>query len=465
MANPDLIVIGAGSAGLVAASTAARLGARVTLIESARVGGDCTWTGCIPSKALLHAAAVAGDAHSSPWTANTAIDQAAVMARVRGAIDSVYQRESPEKLAKIGVEVQAGSARFRDRHTVEVGGRVLTAPRFLISTGAVPSAPRLPGLESAGYLTYRDIFELERLPARLIILGGGAVGVELAQAISRLGSEVILVETADRLLPAADPEASRVIAAVLAGEGVQVHLGAAVEEVQRSGAAVTVQVGDLVLAADELLVATGRLPHTEGLDLHRAGVEMDGPAIRVDSKLRTSAAGIFGAGDVTGGLQFTHYAGWQGYAAARNALFPGSVEGVRTGLPWGIFTDPAVGQVGLLLTEALALHPGAIEHRLGLERVDRAETEGVRTGFVKLISDGGKKLLGASVVSPRADELINELSLAIEMGATLAELSRTIHVYPSYGFAIQDVAAGAGLSRAASGWRGGLTRRLVKRLR
>ncbi len=465
MADSDLIVIGAGSAGLVAASTAARLGAKVILIESDRVGGDCTWTGCIPSKALIHAAEVASESGGKTGTAATGVDGRAVMERVRVAIASVYQRETPEKLAKIGVQVLAGSARFRDPVTVEVSGSRLTAPRIVISTGAAPGVPPVPGLEEAGYLTHRNIFDLERLPPRLIVLGGGAIGVELAQAISRLGSEVSLVEQSDRLLPTADPDASRLIAGVLAAEGVDLHLGSAVEQVRRRGATVQVQVAGRQLEADALLVATGRRPLTEGLEPGRAGVLLDHGAIRVDHRLRTSVSGIYAAGDVTGGLQFTHYAGWQGYAAARNALFPGSVRGVRDGLPWAVFSDPAVAQVGQTLAEAMTRHPNAVEHRIGLDRVDRADTEAATVGFVKLISDRGDRLLGACVVSPRADELINELSLAIQLKATMSDLSRTIHVYPSYGLAIQDLAAAQRLARASSGWRGRVAGWFVDRLR
>ncbi|MHB8613638.1 MAG: FAD-dependent oxidoreductase [Candidatus Dormibacteraceae bacterium] len=188
-------------------------------------------------------------------------------------------------------------------------------------------------------------------------------------------------------------------------------------------------------------------------------------AVRVDSKLRTSAGAIFAAGDVTGGLQFTHYAGWQGYAAARNALFPGTVDGVRSGLPWAIFTDPAIGQVGQTLAEARQRHPKAIEHRIGLDRVDRAQADDSSIGFLKLVSDGGKKLLGASVVSPQAGELINELSLAIEMGAAVGDLAKTIHVYPTYGSAIQDLAAAVTLDRAVAGWKGDVLRWFIRRLR
>jgi len=463
MGEPDLIVIGGGSAGLVAAGTAARLGARVVLVEADRLGGDCTWTGCVPSKALIHAATVAHQGWAASWTTVTGIDQPAAMVQVRQAIAAVYERETPEALARDGVEVVSGPARFRDRHTVEVGDRTLTGRRIIICTGAAPTAPPVDGLEQAGYLTYRTIFSLERLPASLVVLGGGAVGVELAQSLSRLGSAVTLVEQADRLIPFADPDAGRLLAEVLIAEGIRLHLGAAVDRVHRQGASVVVETGERAIQADALLVATGRRAWTEGLGLERAGVRVDRGAVSVDQRLRTSAAGIFAAGDVTGGLQFTHYAGWQGYSAARNALLPSAVKGIRSGVPWTIFTDPAVGQVGQSLTEARARTCDATEHRIELGRVDRAQVEGTSTGFMKLVSDGHGKLLGASVVSPNAGELINELTLAIELGASIGDLAKAIHVYPTYGSGLQDLAAEISLDRATRGWRGGAVRWLIKR--
>ena len=285
------------------------------------------------------------------------------MADVKRAIASVCARETPEDSPRRAWKCWQGLAGFAIHRRSSWMARVLRVRWFFICTGAAPSAPPLAGLEDAGYLTYRTVFALERPPASLIVLGDGAVGVELAQALSRLGSMVTLVELAERLVPAADHEASDLMAGVLAGEGIQLHLGAGVDRVRRRGSSVVVEAGGRMLEADELPVATGRKLWTEGLGLVRAGVAVDRGAIRVDARLRTSAAGIFAAGDVTGGLQFTHYAGWQGYAAARNALFPGAVDGVRSGLPWTIFTYPAIGQVGNTLAEARERNPQAIEPR------------------------------------------------------------------------------------------------------
>ena len=461
----DLIVIGGGSAGLVAARTAARLGARVVMVEADRIGGDCTWTGCVPSKALIHAGTVVRQGRAASWTAIAEIDQPAVIAHVRQAIASVYERETPESLAREGVEVVSGTARFRDGRSLEVGERTLTAARVVICTGAAPYTPPVDGLAEAGFLTYRSLFSLERLPASLVVLGGGAVGVELAQSLSRLGTAVTLVEQSERLIPFADPEAGGLLGEVLVAEGVELHLGVSLDRVRRRGDAVVVEAGGQEIQADQLLVATGRRPRIEGLELERAGVRVERGAIRVDQRLRTSAPGIYAAGDVTGGPQFTHYAGWQGYAAARNALVPGGVRGLRSGVPWTIFTEPAIGHVGQTLAEARADDRHATERRIDLSRVDRAQADGLALGFLKLVSGRRGKLLGASIVSPNAGELINELSLAIDLGADVGSIAKTIHVYPTYGSGLQDVAADVSLGLATRGWRRGAIRWLLGRHR
>jgi pyruvate/2-oxoglutarate dehydrogenase complex dihydrolipoamide dehydrogenase (E3) component len=459
----DLVVIGAGSAGLVAATTAAWLGARVALIESERVGGDCTWTGCVPSKALIRTSQVTQQARSSPWTKLAEVDYPLAAEHVHRAVEAVYEHEAPARLAKLGIDMIEGPAEFRDAGTVQVGGRALAARRVVVCTGAAPVPPPIQGLADVDYLTYRTVFGLESLPERLIVLGGGPVGAELAQALARLGSSVTLVEQAPRLLPVADPDASKSLAEAFRADNVELVLGLSADRVHSVGRSVAVEAGGQLMKADAVLVAIGRQPWTAGLGLERAGVTQEHGAIRVDSRLRTKAAGIFAAGDVTGGLQFTHYAGWQGYAAARNALFPGSVRGIRTGIPWTVFTDPAVGQVGATFEQARKSNRAATCRRIDLDYVDRAQTDGTTNGFIKLVMDRAGKLLGATVVSPNAGELINELSVAIEAGATVGDLARSIHVYPTYGFAIQDLAGRISMGRATSGWKGRLLARLARR--
>jgi len=459
----DLIVIGGGSAGLTAAGFAARIGARV-LIAAEQLGGDCTWTGCIPSKALIRIARRAHDqlriGTTLIGTGEIRVDFPRAMAEVRAVIARVYSQETPEVLAGQGIDVAIGPVRFVDGGTIQTGERHIGAKHFVICTGAAPAIPQIPGLGRIPYLTYESIFDLNRLPATLIVLGAGATGIELAQAFARLGSSVTVIEKLSSVLPDLDPEAAATIQHGLESEGVTFQTSAVVTGVAMDGLRVTVEIDASQLKADSLLMATGRRPRVAALDLERAGVEVRDEAIHVDKNLRTSNPRVYAAGDVTGGFQFTHYAGWQGYVAARNALLPVAQEGLRPNIPWAVFTDPEYAQAGLSETQARAQLGSVIVHRLDLERVDRAQTEDEREGFLKLITDGRGKLVGATVVSRAAGETINELALAIEQGLNVSDLASTIHAYPTFGFAVQQLAAEASLEGAISGMRGKLARAL-----
>jgi pyruvate/2-oxoglutarate dehydrogenase complex dihydrolipoamide dehydrogenase (E3) component len=459
----DLIVIGGGSAGLTAADFAARLGATV-LIAAEELGGDCTWTGCIPSKSLLRIARIAHEQRdallSGIGAGEVAVDFPRVMAEVRGVIARVHAHETSEVLAQRGIDVAMGPVRFADAERIEVGERQIGAKHFVICTGAEPVIPAIPGLAGVPYLTYESIFDLNRLPPRMVIVGAGATGVELAQAFARLGSTVTLIDQRSSVLPDADQEAAKAIQRRLEAEGVELLLSAAVTAVAPAEREVAVQVGGKQPKADALLLATGRQPRIAGLELERAGVEVRDGAIGVDRNLRTTNRRVYAAGDVTGGFQFTHYAGWQGYVAARNALLPGAEDGVRETVPWAAFTDPEVAQAGFSEGQARAQFADIKVHRFELERVDRAQTEGEREGFLKLITDAKGKLVGATTVSRAAGETINELALAIERGLTVSDLASTIHVYPSFGFAVQQLAAEVSIEAATSGARGRVTRSL-----
>lgn len=462
----DLVVVGAGSAGLTAATMARRLGASVALVEAGRVGGDCTWTGCVPSKALIHAAKVlhqmrhADSVGLSP--APIEVDLASVMYRVREAIDRVYSHETPEALAEQGVEVVLGAARFRNAHTLDLDGRILHGRRFVICTGAEPSSPPIPGLCNVPTLTYENVFDMRELPPRLLVLGGGPLGVEFAQAFQRLGSSVTILEQEDRILSIADPEASAVLAEVFAREGMRLCTGSRVAGVVSTPEGIRVVTAEESFEGDRLLVATGRKPQVGGLDLDRIGVDYDARGIRVDGKLRTSRRHIYAAGDVTGGYQFTHYAGWQGYVAARNALLPGAGRGARDTVPWVVFTDPEIGQAGLTEREARERGEKARVHRWPVERIDRAQTVGERTGFLKLVARPDGKLLGATVMAAVAGEVTNELALAIQRGLKLGDLAKTIHAYPTYGLSIQQLCAAATTERFTRSSRAPLLRALVR---
>jgi pyruvate/2-oxoglutarate dehydrogenase complex dihydrolipoamide dehydrogenase (E3) component len=294
----------------------------------------------------------------------------------------------------------------------------------------------------------------------MIVVGAGATGVEIAQALARLGCKITLIDQRTSVLTEADPDAAAIIHRSLQSDGIDVQLSVVVNGVATSGAQVVVATDASRLNADALLLATGRRPRIAGLDLERAHIDIHDGSIRVDKHLRTTNPRVYAAGDVTGGFQFTHYAGWQGYVAARNALLPGTQEGLRPNIPWAVFTDPEIAQAGLSEAEARAQFTDVKVHRFELDRVDRAQTEDEREGFLKLVTRAGGKVIGATVVSMGAGETINELALAIDRGLTLSDLASTIHAYPTFGFAIQQLAAEAVFEAAATGIRGQAVRAL-----
>jgi pyruvate/2-oxoglutarate dehydrogenase complex dihydrolipoamide dehydrogenase (E3) component len=437
----ELVVIGGGAAGLGAARAGAAAGARTLLVSAGEIGGECTFTGCVPSKTLIEAAA-RGAAFPAAMTA------------VRAAVAAIAATETAEVLAREGVEVRRGQAAFLSPREISVDGRVLRARRFVVATGSRPAIPPVPGLADTIYLTNETIFGLDELPGRLAVLGGGAVGCELAQAFARLGSKVTLAEAAPRLLPAADPAASAVVEEVFRAEGISVRTGVAAASVKPNDNGVTlVLASGEETAADRLLVATGRQPVAAHLGLENAGVRLDKRGyIATDGYLATTAPGVYAAGDVTGRMPFTHAAHAMGRLAARNALRrrwspPGAFA---TGaIPWVVFTDPEVAQVGLTEAQAAAAQAGARVAYLPASEADRAVIAGRTEGFVKIIAGrrrvlgntGGGLVLGATIVAARAGEMIHEPALAMRTGMFTGRLAQTVHAYPTWSLAIQQTAA------------------------
>jgi pyruvate/2-oxoglutarate dehydrogenase complex dihydrolipoamide dehydrogenase (E3) component len=466
----DLVIIGAGSGGLSAAGFAAQLGARVALVEKDRIGGDCTWSGCVPSKTLLKTAKVVHEMRTANRyglpTAEPRVDLKAVMAHVQEVIDAIAEEESPEALRADGIEVVQGHGRFGAPHTLLVGDTTLAARRFLITTGAHPFVPPIPGLDRVDYLTYETIWELETLPHHLLVVGGGPIGSEMAQAFRRLGAEVTLLASRDRLLPRDDPQASRVLATVFEEEGIRLLFEARAEVVWKDEAGIHVGASGNGLVGDALLLATGRRPNVDGLDLDNAGVAYSAEGIQVDDNLRTSQRHIYAAGDCTGGLQFTHYASWQAVMAARNALLPGSSKGVSNQVPWTTFTDPEVAHIGLTEPQARQQFGEAVMTcNWPMARVDRARTEGDISGFIKLVHKKDGTLLGATIVAARAGEVIHEWIVALHEGIKVGDLSNAIHVYPSYSVAGQQATAAIRIDRLLSGTSGRLVRGLAHVMR
>ena len=462
----DLAILGGGAAGLAAADFALSLGLRVALIERTRPGGDCTWSGCVPSKTLLQSARVAQTVRRASLYGVAAgppeVDFKAVMARVHAVIAEVYAAESPEALRRKGIDVALGEAAFTGPRTLRVGSWELSARRYLLATGARPVIPRITGLRDVPYLTYQTVWELAALPEHLIVLGGGPIGCELAQAFRRLGSEVTLGEAAARLLPQADADAGEALAGVFQDEGITLHLGKPVTLAAQVGDAVHLIAGDSEINGSALLVAVGRGPVTDSLGLEVAGVAADAKGIKVNTNLRTANRRIYAAGDCLGSYQFTHYAGWQGVTAVRNAFLPGNVAGLRQSVPWTVFTDPEVAQAGIDETQARELHGERVKTLTRpITADDRAHTDGVTTGFVKLVYLENGRLLGASLVAPRAAEMLQEWVVALERGLKVGDLAGVIHVYPGYALSNQQAAYQVRLENLMQGRFGGLIRRLA----
>lgn len=448
----DLIVIGGGSAGLVAAGIAAALGARVALVDKERLGGDCLWTGCVPSKSLIAAARAA---HLTRHLGTLGlsgqlgpVDLGAVMDRVQGVIQAVYRGEDAEALRRRGVDVQFGDVGFRSPKVVAVSGRPLRGRSFLICTGSSPAVPDLDGLPESGYLTNETIFGLRELPGHLIVAGGGPVGVEMAQAFRRLGSSVTVLAGERGLLPREDEEVGRAVEGLFAREGIAVRRSRLAGVARTTGGLAvrhSGQEGQGALQGDRLLVALGRRPNVAGLGLEQAGVRYDTRrGIAIDPYLRTSAPHIFACGDVTGPYRFTHAAGFQAAAAVRNALFPRLKSRARLDpMPWTTFTDPEVARVGQTEAEARRSNGGVLVLRAAFAHADRALAEGHTEGFVKLLVTPWRgRILGAHIVGPQAGELIQEVTLAMRNGLGVRALADTIHVYPTLAMAVQQAALG-----------------------
>lgn len=448
----DLVIIGGGSAGLTGATFAARLGARVALVEKRRIGGDCTWTGCVPSKALVKAAKVVHEARRASVfgiDASGRTDMTRVRAHLRNAIDRAYAAETPEVLEAHGISVFIGAAAFVDARTIRVGDRTLTADRVVIATGAHPIIPDVAGLSDVPFFTHETIFDNDVLPSHLVVLGAGPVGLEIAQAYRRLGAGVSIL--AEEFLPREEPEARALIEERLAAEGVRCLAGSATAA-RRDADGVTLSTTAGILTGDMLLVATGRKPNVAGLALERAGVDHSDAGIVVDASLQTSTRGIYAAGDVVGGLQLTHLAGWQCFHAVRNALLPGSARGFSDVVPRVTFTDPEVAHVGTTELAARAANGDDVRvHVLDVARTDRAICDGETDGFLKVVARADGRILGATIVASRAGEMIAELALAIQKRLSLADLAATIHAYPTWSTAVQQLASQVAIDGFAEG--------------
>jgi pyruvate/2-oxoglutarate dehydrogenase complex dihydrolipoamide dehydrogenase (E3) component len=436
----DLCVIGGGAAGLVVAAGAATLGAKVVLVEKNALGGDCLHYGCVPSKALIHSAKVAytlRDAQRFGIPARTpAIDLPTVMQRVQSVIRQIEPNDSPERFAELGVEVIFGAGQFTAPDAFSVDGRELRAKNFVIATGTRPAIPPLPGLEQIPYLTNETLFSIQEQIPHLLILGGGPIGCEMAQALARLGSRVNVFDLAPGLLPREDQDISAVVAERFKQEDIALHLGIKVIKIERQDSEIRVllehpQRGQYWLSGSHLLIAAGRKPNLEGLGLDKAGIELNNGRLVVDARLRTGNRHIYACGDIVGPYLFTHMAEHQAGVVLRNALFHWPSKARTHNIPWCTYTDPELARVGLSESEALQQGIQHRVYRFPFADIDRAVTEGATEGLAKIITTPRGKLLGACIVGPHAGELIAEYGLAIAKGMKAADLSNTIHIYPT----------------------------------
>lgn len=467
----DIVAIGGGTAGLVTAAGSAGLGASVALIERDRLGGDCLWTGCVPSKALISSARVAH--HFRTAAAHglrggpTGIEGAEVLASVRDVRAQIEPHDDPARFRAMGVDVVEGAARFVSPQEVEVDGRRIRARRFVIATGSRAAVPPIPGLEEAGYFTHAEAFDRDTIPGSLVVVGGGPIGVELAQAFRRLGAEVTVVELFDRLMVREEPELADLLTDRLRDEGIHIRTGRMVTRVDRVGDRRRVTIapppgsrgGDgegaraEAFEVDEVLVAAGRVPNTEDLGLDAAGVGTAEGWVTVDSKLRTSRKHIFAAGDVIGGFLFTHVADHEARTVVQNALFPVRANIDYGVIPWCTYTEPEIAHVGLTEAEARDRHGSVVSaHVYDIGNLDRAIAERAATGRVKIVVGKRGRILGGHILAPSAGTMIVEVALAMKAGVRLGTLASLVHPYPTMSEGVKRT-ADAYRRSTLSGWR------------
>jgi pyruvate/2-oxoglutarate dehydrogenase complex dihydrolipoamide dehydrogenase (E3) component len=440
----DLGIIGGGAAGLTAAAGAAQFGAKAILIEkSAKLGGDCLHYGCVPSKTLIRTAGVYAQMKRTtefglPQIQLPPVDLETVMNRVKNVIDKIQHHDSPERFCDLGAQVVFGKASFVDGHSVNLDGQNLSARSWIIATGSSPALPPIEGLANTPYLTNETIFSQKKLPTSLIVLGGGPIGLELAQAMGRLGSQVTIIEFMDQILGPEDPDIADVLQKQLKEEGIRIHTATKAVKVQYDNPLFHLTIADAsgtgqtgILKAEALLVAAGRKPNIDGLGLEAAGIKFTPRGIPTDSRMKTNIKHIYACGDVNGKLLFTHVAGYEAGIALTNAILrlPRKADYAKIG--WCTYTDPEIASIGY--NEKRAKKDG-IKYRVWEEQYaenDRAEAEGATIGKIKLLVSTGGKLLGCQIIGAHAGELIHEWVIAVNGGIKLSTIAGAVHIYPT----------------------------------
>ncbi len=457
--QPDLCVIGAGSGGLSVAAAAAQLGASVVLVEKGKMGGDCLNYGCVPSKALIAAAKQAHLMnHGEKFgiaNRKAQVDYQQVHDHIQGVIAAIAPNDSVERFTGLGVTVIEAAGEFRDRETVIAGDNEIKARRFIVATGSSAGIPPIDGLMNVPYLTNETIFDETKLPARLIVLGGGPIGIELAQAHQRLGSKVTVLEMFAPLAKD-DPELTRVVLDQVLEDGVEIRAGVKVVDVRsgRSGVDVKIETddGSETVSGSHILVAAGRIPNVEGLNLEAAGINYSRRGIEVDKGLRTSNKKVYAIGDVAGGFQFTHVANYHAGIVIRNALFRLPAKVNNDIIPWVTFTDPELSNVGMNEEQARERYGKISVMRWQYAENDRAQAERKTEGAIKVICSRKGKILGAAIVGPNAGELIQPWALAISSGLKIKAMTDMIVPYPTWGEVNKRVSYGYFATSLQSPW-------------
>jgi pyruvate/2-oxoglutarate dehydrogenase complex dihydrolipoamide dehydrogenase (E3) component len=435
MRKYDVAVIGGGAGGLVVASVAAQLGLDVALVEKEKLlGGDCLHYGCIPSKALLRAAQVADIARRAGeygiHGGHVKADIEQVNAYIQNAVTTIQHHDSHERFRELGCDIYTGAASFKNTHCILAGDTELRARRFVIATGSVARIPDIDGISMIDYLTNEDMYSLQAIPQHLLILGAGPVGVEMAQAYARLGSRITLIEQAECILPYCDRDVSRLLKQQFMSEGINIVHGA-VQELRQSGDLKTVILADgRELSGDNLLVAIGRKPVVDGLELDKAGVDYDATGIRVNPRMQTSSRHIYACGDVTGLMPFTHVAEQQAGVIIANAFFRIPKHMDYRVIPAVVYTEPECAQVGMNITDAEQDDSSTVI-QFDMQQLDRAITDNTTMGLLKLVVRKGR-LAGAHMIGAHAGEIIHELALAIQENMKLSKITTLVHAYPAY---------------------------------
>ncbi len=430
----DIVIIGAGAGGLTAAYTAKGFGKKVALIEKDNPGGECTWSGCVPSKALIN---IAKEIHIVKKFTDIKVDTGEVLQKVRQVIQNIYEGESPDVLEKDGIDFIKGFAKFVDKNTLDVDGNIIKGKKIIISTGSSPFIPPIKGLDKVDFFTNENIFTQEKLPENIIVLGGGAIGVELSQALNRLGIKISLVEMMDSILFREEDELVKLLEEKLVAEGVNLYTSTKAVDVNEVNNKIILKVernNDMeILEGDAILLALGRTPNISNLNLEEIGVKFNRKGIEVNEYLETSVKGIYAVGDVVGPYQFSHMANVQGITAVQNAVLPINKKIDYSHVAWCTFSEPELARAGFTEKEAREKYKDNIRvYRETYRNLDRAKTEENCFGVVKIICDNKGKVIGSSVLGNRAGEIISEIQTVKTLGINFAKLSKVIHPYPTY---------------------------------